>query len=207
MLPEECIYKCMTFLNNIDLQNVYFMRSEYLNKLKSFRYMQKKQKRIPNKVYTHLKWLNTFPFIKNISDDFVGMTGYIDRIKPSDLTSPIMIGMDNSERYYVCVRYKCLDPTFEFDNDTIKVDTTKVNCITIFQRYSSDDSCWCRVDRYSRDSPFMIHTNTRLGIDDVNCFIRGIFQMMTKSLVEYYDYESRFQGIPTIKRYCKCVLV
>ena len=55
--------------------------------------------------------------------DFLGPTDYIDNIKPSDLTYPVMRGKDIYNRLYVVVHYKN-------------------NVQTYFQRYTNDDTLW-----------------------------------------------------------------
>lgn len=59
----------------------------------------------------------------------VGETGYIDGVKPSDMTHPIEVGTDRYGRVCVCFRMKFAD----LDEPVVE---------TVFQRYSDREDIW-----------------------------------------------------------------
>jgi len=68
-------------------------------------------------------------------DRFVGGTDYLDGICYTDLTQPIMIGVDRYRRPFLCVVYH--------DIDTDAQVSTYV--LTVFQRYTDSPFMWCRI--------------------------------------------------------------
>ena len=68
-----------------------------------------------------------FAPILKFQPEFEGSTGYIDQIKPSQVHSPIMIGVDHSRRSYITLKLK-------YNNDIIVE--------VFFQRYNSCSIKW-----------------------------------------------------------------
>lgn len=66
--------------------------------------------------------------ILSFNENFLGWTDYLDRIKPSDVSYPIMIGVDCFRRAFVTIRTSDI-------NGEQTVDT-------LFQRYSDDKYTW-----------------------------------------------------------------
>jgi len=66
--------------------------------------------------------------ILEFKEKFVGSTDYIDRIKPADVTHPIMIGVDCYKRAFVTIR--------SINKYGVKVVDT------LFQRYTDEKTTW-----------------------------------------------------------------
>ena len=64
---------------------------------------------------------------------FEGATDYIDRIKPEDVSEPVMVGIDNFRRSFVTLRIKL---TY------LKNNLTKHIVQTFFQRYTPTQLPW-----------------------------------------------------------------
>tara|TARA_Y100000991_G_C21934568_1_gene332370 strand:+ start:149 stop:727 length:579 start_codon:yes stop_codon:yes gene_type:complete len=67
-----------------------------------------------------------FPILK-WNDKFIGSTDYIDNIMPQDLSSKIMIGIDNYNRAFISLRTN---------------KNGKRNVDTLFQRYTNEKNTW-----------------------------------------------------------------
>ena len=101
--------------------------------------------------------------------NFIGCTDYIDRIGLSDLTYPIMIGVDHFHRPFIAIKY-----TYQELNNS----ENKIGRITVFQRYSNDYKCWVscnkigpimRLDGNSSFSDF----EKKLFIENIICLLLG----------------------------------
>lgn len=107
-----------------EIKNFYkkylFIKSKYFTYLKKYKILKNLQegpfKKFANK-YPILKW----------KDDFLGFTGYIDRISCTDLSSPIMIGCDKYERPFISIKF---------------TKNKRVGCVTYFQRYENCTYNW-----------------------------------------------------------------
>ena len=64
---------------------------------------------------------------------FEGATDYIDRIKPEDVSEPVMVGIDNFRRSFV---------TFRIKLTYLKKNLTKHIVQTFFQRYTPTQLPW-----------------------------------------------------------------
>ena len=64
------------------------------------------------------------------NSDFLGFTGYIDRIYPRDISFPIMTGIDSHNRPFIVVR-----TINKNESGTPSIDV-------IFQRYSNSTKIW-----------------------------------------------------------------
>lgn len=107
-----------------EIKNIYkkylFIKSKYFDYLKKYKILKNLQegpfKKFANK-YPILKW----------KDDFLGFTGYIDRISCTDLSSPIMIGIDDYKRPFISIKF---------------TKNKKTGCVTYFQRYENCINNW-----------------------------------------------------------------
>ena len=70
--------------------------------------------------YPRLSWKNTF----------LGPTGYIDQIRITDLTHPIMFGVDEYSRSFIVILHKDVEEQQYYSLDVL------------FQRYTSEKSTW-----------------------------------------------------------------
>lgn len=66
---------------------------------------------------------------------FLGHTNAIDKVLSVDVTNPIMLGIDNQNRSFVTIRYKCIqhEKSLIFKNPQV---------ITLFQFNSNDKFTW-----------------------------------------------------------------
>ena len=112
----------------------------------------------------------------NWNDDFLGNTGYIDKIKTEHINNPIMYGFDCYNRPYI----------------TLKFIEGKPKVITLFQRYDDYKDAWTNGTLYNNDvikycSPFMSYNNftNENTIENIKNLINNknfikIFNMKTK---------------------------
>ena len=82
------------------------------------------------------------------NDKFIGSTDYIDKIKPENMHSKIMIGIDCYKRPFICFRTKRYHKKF---GEIFTVDT-------LFQRYTAEKKTWtngtCGPDRIITESGY-----------------------------------------------------
>lgn len=145
---------------------------------------------------------NRFPVL-TYQDRFCGGTSYLDGITSNDVDSPIMEGKDDYRRVFFTIRYKCLDKEFRFDGKTYPIDPDRLNCLTIFQRYT-DSNTWCKAD--SR-APLLYGSPTSLSDEALDLLVSNLFRMMTGLPIIYYDYQNKSDWTPSVKRYLRCQLV
>lgn len=88
----------------------------YFNSLKRYPVLKKLRKGI------FKNGCDSLPVLK-WNDKFLGSTGYIDRINTSDLSAPMMIGLDIYKRPFLTIAY------------TYKNNKWCAGCITYFQRF------------------------------------------------------------------------
>lgn len=84
-----------------------------------------------------------FPTLK-WDDKFMGGTGYIDKIDVNDVSAPIMLGLDIWSRPFI----------------TLKVYEGSPKILTLFQRYTNDNTTWTHGTKYPNNiiwtySPFL----------------------------------------------------
>jgi len=100
----------------------------------------------------HLADTFVAPFVRHydvpvlaFQDRFMGATDYLDGIRQSDLTHPIMIGIDVYRRLFLCVVYP--HPVDEDETGAARSDApaTTTYVLTVFQRYTNCPSTWCRI--------------------------------------------------------------
>lgn len=70
----------------------------------------------------------TFPVLE-WKKEYIGCTDYIDRIRPIDLSHPVMIGRDPYQRSFICLKMRAGVYPKEF-------------VMTMFQRYTNQQDTW-----------------------------------------------------------------
>lgn len=150
---------------------------------------------------------NHFPLL-TYQDHFCGATMYLDSIKKEDVDSAIMEGKDRYGRVFITIRYRCLDKQFLFDGSTYPIDSEKINCITVFQRYT-DSSCWCKggIDSHSCESPLLYESSTYLDNDTLDLLVSNVFRMLVGNPCVYYDYKNKWDHTRSLRRYIRLELV
>ena len=116
--------------------------------------------------------INLFPILPWKSY-YEGCTGYIDRIRINDMKSPIMIGIDQFRRPYICIKYICP----EWRKDSPLSDGSKYCFVTIFQRYSNNKKTWvkCR----EKGPILSCHAYSTFNLEDYEYLIRNIIRLIT----------------------------
>ena len=142
------------------------------------------KKNYPEKLidlFTLEKMIN-FPILK-FKPKFIGSTDYIDRIKPCDLSHPIMIGIDCFNRPFVSIRTSCLD-------------TGDVVVDTLFQRYSDDKFIWssgCCGYGFINNSG---HINFFVNKEEKNMLSENISRLLVSN--PDIMYPSYFENLPYV---------
>jgi hypothetical protein len=116
---------------------------------------------------------------------YEGFTGYIDNIRINDMKSPIMIGMDNFRRPYICIKYVCP----EWRKDSPLSDGSKYCFVTIFQRYSDNKKTWvkCR----EKGPILSCHANSTFSKEDYEYLISNMISLVTSKKIMF---EARLNG-------------
>ena len=126
---------------------------------------------------THFE--NTFlaPFVRHydvpvlaFQDRFCGRTDYLDGIVYSDLTHPLMIGVDRYRRPYLCVVYHWL-----VGSDGAK---TKTCMLTVFQRYTDSPFTWCSIGCDKQPILGEQHTDICLSPVAKTTLLRNLFRLV-----------------------------
>ena len=129
-----------------------------------------------------LRNMMCFPILK-WDDKFVGCSGYIDKIKPDDMTSPIMIGFD--ERPFVAIRTK----------HTLSLYHYPINVTCLFQRYSDSKYSWCKGSiglPFNREAGYFID-NGKLVHKLLKQNIENLLNNKGYLLYNSYCYHKRLQ--------------
>lgn len=152
---------------------------------------------------------DTFPNLVYKSDFSVGGTGYIDGILPTDVSNPVMQGVDFHGRCFFTVRYRCLETTYTFDGTTYELDTEKTFCLTLFQRFSDSKTTWCKAGHASMKAhaPLLYGYSTSISDSALKLLVSNIFRMLSEKTILYYDYVDKQEQTPSVKCYMKCELV
>ncbi len=153
------------------------------------------------------KLLLDLPTIK-FNDKFIGATDYIDGIKSVDLNDSSVLGLDEYGRYFISIKYRCLEDEWEFNGSIYPINSGMVHCLTVFQRYTGGSS-WCKAGYSSMNnsSPILYGSPTCLTNIDMKYFIRNIYKMKVGDKITYLDYTDTFSQTPTIPKYLLCELV
>lgn len=108
--------------------------------------------------------LNDLPILDIGSDQ--GMTGYIDFIQVSDMTEPIMKGLDKFKRPFLAILFK------------VKHEGEIKHAVaTFFQRYSDEKINWAYGTCY--DNHMSIYDNSRLRLDDYENLTKRLKLLLT----------------------------
>jgi len=135
---------------------------------------------------------------------FIGGTDYLDGVRLSDMTSSIMVGIDRYKRYYMVIRYQCLDEEWAFDGNIYPVEKGGVYLLTLFQRYSDRGDIWCRS---GTNGPWLYGSPVSLGNEGMKEVMRGIERLERGESVVYLDYENKKASKPTIEKELRVQLV
>ena len=91
-----------------------------------------------------VKYMTQLPLLK-WKKNYLGGTGYIEGIKPTDMSSPVMLGFDEIfYRPFISFRstIKKSNHNKEQKRDDIIYTKRKYNITTLFQRYSNSKGTW-----------------------------------------------------------------
>lgn len=159
-----------TNLKNKELQ--YSCSLEYntqKSKLNKFLLNLKRYKVIKSFEGTFLpiRLIKKFPILE-FEDNYVGGTGYIDSVKYSHITDPIMIGLDSYNRSYIILKYY-------FNN--------KEYILTVFQRYSDSKVSWVKLGK----GPILKMSNVRLNNLYKKQFIKNLCELLNRDKVTIID--------------------
>jgi hypothetical protein len=88
---------------------------------------------------------------------------YIDNIKYNDMNFPIMIGIDDWKRLYLCIRYKTND---------------KEHVVIFFQRFSNVKSEWVRAGHNT--GPILNFSNCLMNKESKRYLIKNICELQCK---------------------------
>ena len=128
-LPSDIYDNICSFLKLYSLNKLIYLNKKYIEKLKKKRNYVLNN--FPEKIISifGIENMINYPILK-FNNSFIGATDYIDCIKSTDLSEPIMIGIDCYRRAFISIRTLRL-------NDKVGpvVDT-------IFQRYTNDKENW-----------------------------------------------------------------
>ena len=108
---------------------------------------------------------------------------YIDNIKYKDMNNPIMIGVDNWERPFICIKYKYL----------VKGKERK-HVLIIFQRFKGVKSNWVKSGHNA--GPILHFSACLLSYDEQKILIKNICQLLAKEKVS-----TKFPSDPHFNEY------
>ena len=125
---------------------------------------------------------------------FVGGTDYIDGIRSTDLTAPIMVGVDCYRRPYIVIAYKCFgDKWISWDGearDFMGANGSKRLVLTVFNRYTGlrGEGSWCKTGSGSYSGcPILLSSNTLLRKHDKRLFTKNICELLAGIPVSYIN--------------------
>lgn len=175
-------------------QNVIFCR-DYFFRVKQLRIVDYFEK-----TFFPIYLIKTLPIIK-YSNRFIGGSDYIDSIRRKDLTSPIMVGIDQFARPFISIKYKCSDKTIKnYDDEDIETPAKSV-ILTVFQRYTDSSTTWCKAGYGSWSAtPILYGSATCLSKEDKLIFVKNCLQLLSGEKVEYYPMEPQYNK----KYYATC---
>jgi hypothetical protein len=149
VLDEICEF--LTTFQVIQLSMIIKLSSHQTNKIQDrIQYIKDKFPSEIIHIFSFKSLLNGVDLPWN--DDYLGITGYIDRIYPRHISYPLMTGVDNHNRPFIVVR--------TINNNEYGTQSIDV----IFQRYSNNTKTWaCAKSGYGFTQPHMnIMTNKDL---------------------------------------------
>ena len=125
---------------------------------------------------------------------FVGGTDYIDGIRSTDLTAPIMVGVDCYKRPFIVISYKCFgDKWISWDGDVRDfwgAGGNKRITLIVFNRYTSEKGGgqWCKAGSGSfSGSPILLGSNTYLNKKYKQLLTKNICELLSGSPVSYIN--------------------
>ena len=192
-----------TILDNFSLFDMYHLQKVIkCNKIN--RYFNKKINQLS--IPTPLKSiLYQHPFL-TFNPRFLGHTGYIDGIKFTDLSAPIMVGYDNHNRWFITIKYKCIE-NWQFDGEIIQ-KCDKIHCLTIFRRYIDGKSWYqCGDGCKQYNAPLLYTSSICLSDEDILLFRNNINRLLDKQPIIYMDYINKSANYPTVKKQVMCQLI
>lgn len=158
-------------------------------------------------ISTQFSSLTQFPILP-FETRFMGDTDYLDRIQSNDLSYPIMIGIDKYNRYFISVKYTCLETEWSFDGQTYSINNIDdVYCLTIFQRYTAGSGI-CKAGRDSMNSsaPLLYNSSTLISKEDQLLFVKNIYRMLVNEPIVYFDYPDKKSNIRSVIKTLNCKL-
>ena len=125
---------------------------------------------------------------------FIGGTDYIDGIRSTDLTAPIMVGVDCYRRPYIVIAYKCFGEKWISWNgeerDFMGANGSRRLVLTVFNRYTGlrGEGSWCKAGSGSYSGcPILLSSNTLLRKNDKRLFTKNICELLAGSPVSYIN--------------------
>ncbi len=206
MLTKDAMYQISDYLSNNELTQLSSFASttgdsnttlaiKVLKDQRDFkeRYFQKLHQHRLTKYFSDpiVKNMTKFPYLP-FQERFIGGTAYLDSIRIQDLSSPVMIGYDKYQRPYITLKYRCHEKSYQQNSDTVEIDTDKISCITIFQRYTDVPNRWCKAGRYlSSEDPILNCSPILLSSLDLKLFIKNIYLMLSDQPIYYINYHNK----------------
>ena len=199
-LNKWIILQLNNYLDNIELKNLILTNKQLfdkddiivqINKNKSYVKPYFYHLRLNSSVLRSFKdtffperLISSLPQFYPIHPHHVGATDYIDRVRATDMTHPIMIGCDQYNRPYISIMYHCNESTYKNWNDdecNWKNNTTVLTC---FQRYSNG-STWCKAGSGTYSTyPLLYGTNTYLNSDEKPLLVKNILRLLCNEKIE-----------------------
>ena len=182
LLNKLSLFDKQSILNqkdqNVKLCRYYFHRVQQLKVVHYF-----------ENTFFPIHLIKTLPIIKYYNR-FIGGSDYIDCVRRCDLTSPIMIGVDQFARPFISIKYKCSDKTIKNYRDEDIETLNKSVVLTVFQRYTTSPNTWCKAGYGSWGAtPILYGTATCLSKEDKLIFVKNCLQLLSGEKVEYYPME------------------
>ena len=139
ILNHDVIVHIVSFCDIKEIHHMLSTNQQHYNSIKSYFIKKIQAKKLyilcyfPDVIIDIMNGISTFVFlpILEYQEHFEGSTGYIDQIKVSDVSYPIMIGVTKCARPFI---------TFKLQNTVIGFTETFVE--TLFQRYTNDKYAW-----------------------------------------------------------------
>ena len=153
-LPDDIIMSVFNFLDSYDLISFlvlskYFHNNQFKKTFEA-KINNEKEKFLRIKKMYHqniidimggVKYMAKLPYLE-WKKNYLGITGYIDNIKPDDLSHPVMLGFDEIfDRPFIV--FCTVDKNSYFTEP-------KPELTTIFQRYTNDNGTWAHADYNGR---------------------------------------------------------
>ena len=138
----------------------------------------------------------------------MGSTQYLDGIRDSDLSYPVMIGIDKFRRPFISIKYRCCQDSFSQNCEEVQIEPSdRVFTLTIFQRYTDNSNSWCKAGRCAAEymSPLLNGSRTLLSQKEISLVVKNIFTLLDREELEY-QYYGKTESEDTMKK-IKCQLV